>query len=114
MATHLLCLLPGSFFCCVSLTTLLFLDPQRGKRGYLSQRAGAPHAGPGVCRGRQLLGAADGAAGGHPGCSAAGAPAQRERLSWTQLQQGTVKKKKSSAVLVLPGGPIQRGPFSAA
>lgn len=80
------------YFSSVLLTTLLSLDPQRRKRGDLSQRAGAPHAGPGVRRGRQLLGAADGAAGGHPGCSAAGAPAQRERLSRTQLQQGTVEK----------------------
>lgn len=80
--------------------SLLFPDPQRRERGDFGQRAGTPHSGPGVRRGRQLLGAADGAAGRHPGRSAAGAPAQRERLSWTQLQQG----KRNNHVWPQQGG----------
>lgn len=74
---------------------LFFLDPKRRKRCKFSQWAGTSHTGPGVCRRHQLIGAPDGAARGHPRCSAAGAQAQREGLSWTQLQQGAVK--------ILPG-----------
>lgn len=70
---------------------MLFLDPEWRKCSQFSQRASAAHAGSGVCRRCQLLGAPDGAACGHPGCSAAGTETQREGLSWPQLQQGAVK-----------------------
>ncbi|OWK50193.1 hypothetical protein RLOC_00012439, partial [Lonchura striata] len=62
-------------------------DQERGERGGHRGGAGAPHAGPGVRRRRQLGRAAAGAAPGHPGRAAAGAAPAREGVRGQELQQ---------------------------
>ena len=64
-------------------------DKERRERCQHCRRAGEPHAGSDPGRRRQLVRATHRAAAGHSGRPASGPEAWKQRVGWTELQQGT-------------------------